>query len=181
MLRPIRSFTPSIRVSLIVGLVLLAFAVVPHLLLAAPAAPSLHVDNNLDFSGGACLTLTLGDCSLRSAIQIANVNPNVTILFDGDYTITLGSSLVITGSSMTITNSGVRDIRVDANSLGSAFLISGSDVTIDGLHMHGAATDYPNLWITGSAVHVRITKNEIGGSGSALAPPRDFQRIRRRF
>ena len=93
MLRPIRSFTPSIRVSLIVGLVLLAFAVVPHLLLAAPAAPSLHVDNNLDFSGGACLTLTLGDCSLRSAIQIANVNPNVTILFDGDYTITLDKAL----------------------------------------------------------------------------------------
>jgi len=160
MFRLIRSFTPAVRVYLIVGLValvVLALASTPH---SALAAPVLHVDNNGDASGQPC-TAGPSDCSLRSAIEISNDNPNVTIVFDGDYTITLSSSLVITGSFMAI-NAGVRSIQVDASGAGSAFNIFGNDVKLDGLHVYGAPAGTSNIYIAGAAVRVILRNNAIG-------------------
>ncbi|MBI5877936.1 MAG: right-handed parallel beta-helix repeat-containing protein [Chloroflexi bacterium] len=132
----------------------------PRAALAAPAA-LLVVDNNGDIGGQLC-TAAASDCSLRSAVQIANLTPGSTIAFDNDYTITLGSSLFLSGSFTTISNLGVRTIRVDANGAGQAFVITGSDVQIDGLNVYGAPPGSSNIYITGSAVRVIIRHSNIG-------------------
>jgi Right handed beta helix region len=146
--------------ALLVAWGLPAVANAPRSALAAPAA-SLVVDNNGDGSGQLC-TAALNDCSLRSAVQIANLTPGITIVFDNDYTITLGSSLVLSGPFTTISNLGGRTIRVDANGAGQAFVITGSDVQIDGLNVYGAPPGSSNIYITGSAVRVIIRHSTIG-------------------
>ena len=66
MIRLIRSFTPAVRVSLIVGLLLLTIVSAPHLLLAAPAAGTFVVNTASDaYSPDSVL-------SLREALAVAN-------------------------------------------------------------------------------------------------------------
>ncbi len=110
----------------------------------APQA-TLTVDTALDESDGSCSD---GDCSLRDAIALAN--PGDTILFAGDYTIYLSSTLAITqqltidGSGRAITVSGdtgndgspnVRVFEINAGAvvtLSHLSVVSGTSATGDG-------------------------------------------------
>jgi hypothetical protein len=159
MIRLTRYFTPAVRVYLIVGLVLMALASAPH---SAQAAPVLTVDNNGDASGQPCTSPTLVDCSLRSAIQIANTGSGVTIVFDNNYTIVLGSPLPDITAANTAIDGGAFTIKIDANNAGRVFTISGDHVRIMGLRMYGTIAALSQVFITGTAVHVEIANNVIG-------------------
>jgi tetrahydromethanopterin S-methyltransferase subunit B len=158
MLRLIRSFTPAVRVYLIVSLVLLALASAPH---SALAALVLTVDNDGDASGQACTTGPT-DCSLRSAIEIANTSSGVTIVFDNSYTIVLGGPLPPITAADTAIDGGAFTIKIDANNAGRVFTISGNHVRIMGLRMYGTIAALSQVFITGNAVHVEIANNVIG-------------------
>lgn len=130
------------------------------------SAATLVVDNNSDASGQAC-TGSPGDCSLRSAIQIANSNGVAdTITFSSNFTITLTSSLpdlaengtTIDGGNLIASTAWINGNNVVTN----IFRITGSDITLDGLRLYGSGSTYSNIWITGTAQRVTISNNAIG-------------------
>ncbi|MBN1146604.1 MAG: CSLREA domain-containing protein [Anaerolineales bacterium] len=97
----------------------------------APAA-TLTVNTASDENDGSCSD---GDCSLRDAIAAAS--PGDTIDFAGDYTITLGSTLVVS-TSLTI-DGGEQAVTVSGNDAVRVFNINtDTHVTIDSLTIaHG--------------------------------------------
>lgn len=102
----------------------------------APAA-TLTVNSASDEKDGSCGD---GDCSLRDAIAAAN--PGDTINFAGDYTITLGSTLVVS-TSLTIDGGG-RAVTVSGNDTVRVFNIyTDTLVTIDSLTIAHGKTATP--------------------------------------
>jgi hypothetical protein len=123
-------------------------------------AAALVVDRADDVAGLLC-TGAANDCSLRSAIQIANANGvGDTITFAAGYTITLGSPLVLTEAGTAIT--GNQLVWINANNTGQVFRVAASDTTLDGLRVYGSSIGTANIWISDTAQRVRIANNIIG-------------------
>lgn len=117
------------------------------------------VDHNGDNSGQACLDGTPADCSLRSALALANSYPNsgtdqVTIQFDSSLTgqtLSPASPLVLTRGNTEIIGLGVDNFTIDFSSMSTGtsycFYVHGvdkdnliSDINISGLKMVNAPT-----------------------------------------
>lgn len=109
------------------------------------------VDHDGDQSGQAC-TSAPNDCSLRSAIELANATPgnSHTIVFDEDRHILLNDGLpAITRDNITITPNPFDPtpptVIVNGGNVGasdSIFFIRANDVQINGLQIYGAGFDY---------------------------------------
>ena len=139
---------------------------------ARPAPPlQLVVDHDGDESGQSCVTGIGNDCSLHSAIQVANANTvnAYNIVFAADYTITLTSALpAVATNELSILGQDfagqARTININANGYGNVFKIQGSNVQIDHLYLYGAGGGNSNIWITDQAKNVIISNNSIGRS-----------------
>jgi hypothetical protein len=138
-------------------------------------ADILIVDRADDASGLAC-SGGPNDCTLRSAIEIANANGATAdqIGFADSYTINLARTLDLSADNTTI--SGQIDQRVKINGAGvtpglgipgNVFRITGSGVKLIRLAIYGAPADWSNIWITGSAQGVTIATNVIGDDDSS--------------
>jgi hypothetical protein len=102
------------------------------------------------------------------------------IYFVSNYTITLTSALpVLSADGTMISAAPGQVVKINANN-GSynVFKITGNDVQIDGVRVYGSGTDFSNIWITGSAVRVRISNNTIGiddiGTGTYGLSPNSY-------
>ena len=179
-----------------------AIFVVAALTLAACAAPAgaatFTVDNTGDATGGACDGAIAGDCSLRSAIENANVDSTSdTIAFSvgtsGIQKITLGSNLPAVSQPALIdgytqpeaaantqpnfTNAFSADgqgtnaairIEIDAEER-DAFVLTGGGTTIRGLSIYDSETDAIRLASGGNVV----VGNFIGPTAAGAAPTDD--------
>jgi len=140
--------------------------------LAPSAAVTLIVDRNDDIGGLAC-TAADNDCTLRSAIQIANGDAahRYSIYFAADYTITLGNPLAITANDLVVTGSGPdltsRTIKIDAAGFGQAFIVSGMGDYLSSLRIYGAGVGTANIYLTGSAYGAAIWNSVIGDDDPA--------------
>lgn len=105
------------------------------------------------------------DCSLRSALAIANNSSTpIEIKFASDFLIRLNQPLpTITGDNVALRAQTGQEIHIHGSDHGGSVLrILGSHVTIHGLRIYGAGAGYPNLVISGSAHQVTIANNIIG-------------------
>lgn len=138
---------------------------------AEAGGPDLVVDRTGDESGLPC-TPGGNNCTLRSAVNIANTNGLTdTITFDTNfiyYTITLSSTLNLTATGTTIYAAPNQQVKINANGLGQVFYITGSDITLDGLRMYGSGSGLTNIWIANPAQRVRITRSVIGDDDAAF-------------
>lgn len=125
---------------------------------------NLLVDRADDVAGLAC-TVAPDDCTLRSAIQIANAQAGPdTIEFAMDFTVVLGGSLpVLAGEGTVIRADPGQTVAVDAAGLdGSVFQITGPGIEIEGLRVFGAGAGWSNIGVSGSAHSVVLGRNVIG-------------------
>jgi hypothetical protein len=142
-----------------------------------PRAPlgsnDLVVDRNDDTDGLLCITANANDCTLRSAISIANTYTEEvwTIYFDTDYTINLGSPLAISANGLSLFGTTIYHtsltIKINAGGNGNAFVITGSQVRLYRLRIYGAGNGSANIWITGSSNGDEIAYNTIGDDDPA--------------
>jgi len=139
----------------------LTFAPSPRPALALPQ--TLVVDRADDVAGLPCLVADSNDCSLRSAVNLANTDASLTdITFSSNFTITLGSTLMLTVTGTTILATPGQVVEINANNTGQAFHISASDNTLQGLRLYGSSLGTAIVWISGSAQRVRLANNVIG-------------------
>ena len=120
-------------------------------------------------SGGLSCTSAPNDCTLRSAIQLANATPGLdTIHFDGLMTITLFSDLPAITEPLWIyggDTSGYHDVYINGASTNTVFEIQADDVWIEHVSMRGGnGSDDTMIAITGSAQGTRIYNSVLGGS-----------------
>jgi hypothetical protein len=129
---------------------------------AAPAA-ALLVDRSDDASGLPC-GAPINDCTLRSAIQIANTNGvDDLITFSTSMTITyLSAGQPLTATGTTIRGAPGQRISIDADNTGNVFRIRANDITLDGLRMYGSAAGNSIIWISDAAQRIKIANNVIG-------------------
>lgn len=156
------------------GLVGAAAAVLAGALLGSePArADALLVDHSGDASGQPCTSTTDSDCSLRSAIELANggAGPDSIVFEAGDVTIGLASPLpALTDDETTL---GPLDpdqvVEVDANEVsGNVLEITGDDIVIANVRVYGSGTGWANIWVHGAAQGVTIRDNVIGDDEAA--------------
>ena len=137
---------------------------------ANPILPTLlpvltQVDRDDDPAEMLPCTEAPRDCSLRSAIQIANNDGSpTTITFADHYLISLNQPLPALSEDGTIIRAAAgQEIHVKGNDLpGAIFDITGANVTVDGLHIYGAGAGYANIMISGTAFAATIANNIIG-------------------
>ncbi len=146
--------------------------------IASAAEQTYIVDSKGDTPGGACVTATPADCTLRSAIELSNASAGEHDLigFDGTIfngeatdTITLGSALPAITSPLTLNGShscvigGLSGpcVGVAASSTSVSVLTveDADNVTINGLSLTGGQT---GINVIDSSQFVRITGNWIG-------------------
>jgi len=163
---------------------LAAFAVGPLPAGATPAAPAAgfvvnsHADApDANLSNPACQTATLGECTLRAAIQQANATAGLDAITFG----VLGT-IVLTGPSPVITDAvslvgpGAALLAIDAADLGSvlSFIAAApASFYLEGLTLQGgAASQGGGVYLSGSAPLVIsatvLTGNWAGLSGGGL-------------
>ncbi len=99
--------------------------------------PTFVVTTTADHDDGVC---DLGDCTLREAINVANIaGPNTIIFRSGVIgTITLQSTLAVTGS-VTVTGPGARFLAVSGNSAVRVFSVNSGNSAISGLTIRDGA------------------------------------------
>ncbi|HEY1015975.1 MAG TPA: hypothetical protein VGE07_24920 [Herpetosiphonaceae bacterium] len=134
--------------------------------LAANPPLTLAVDSAGDAAGQPC-TAAAADCSLRSAIELANANPGSTILFDASRTITLGGALPIIAAAGTTVRAAIgQTVVVNAAGAPAALAIAGDQIRIEGLYLYGAAqrTIHVELKL---GERVSIARNVIGNDATA--------------
>lgn len=126
-----------------------------------------YVDRNDDVGGLPC-TGAANDCTLRSAVQLANNSVNVTdsIAFLGDNrTITLTDDIDITNDNLTIFALSNQTINIDLNGNDTAFVIRADDITINRLAFYGGNSINSNgrqIVVQQSAQSVAIANNLFG-------------------
>jgi CSLREA domain-containing protein len=149
---------------------------------ASPMA-TLTVDTDVDENDGSCSD---GDCSLRDAIATAISGD--TIVFAGDYTIILGSTLeidesvTINGSGRTITISGNNAVRVITIKAGTTVTLNelmiangkntvpepisprGGGILIE----EGAVVSLTNSVVRDNMATLQISADEYYGSGGGI-------------
>jgi hypothetical protein len=150
----------------------------------AHAAPQTYTvgTNTDDSTGGACLTPTNTDCSLREALDLSNTNADAdTIVFNSNLTgqtITLTSADLPITDGVTITGPGASQLTVDGDYSYRAFLIdpttADDPVSISGLTLtngygiNGGAihNEDADLTISGAVVSDSDASNRGGGINS---------------
>ncbi len=129
---------------------------------------TLVVGNDADTPGLLCGTPA--NCTLRSAIQIANSNgtPDLIVFTTGTHVITLTNGFLPTLVETTTYISGVdttytpQIVKINANDIAQAFVVSGYDILLDHLRIYGAGPGSSNIYITGASRHVVISNDSIG-------------------
>jgi parallel beta-helix repeat protein len=150
------------------GAMLAVILVVSPVKAAPQAHVTLTVNSPADTGGLPCLD---GTCTLRSAIQIANLNAATipySIRFSGDFTINLLSFLDPIKSNIAIFGDGHTIVINGSSQTQNIFHITGSYVTIQSLRMYGSAAGFSNIWISDAASNVLIDDNVIGDSDPAI-------------
>jgi parallel beta-helix repeat protein len=168
--------------AVLVALLATCLAPAPHPAQAGPDVYQLVVDCSGDFSGGACTGEDI-DCSLRSAIELANAYAGaetVSIVFDNDYTIFLASNLpAVTHDHVTIAGASPDGwpltVKINRNAAPACaygacpgLAISGSHIQVIMLLIYGAGAGSPNLHVTGSAHDVTVYSNVLGDDDIGL-------------
>lgn len=130
---------------------------------AASAQVDLVIDRTDDQTGLACTT-AVNDCTLRSALEIANQDGRASAITFADHMIINLSSplpaLLEPGTSI-VARIG-QEVHVNGNNLsGSVFRVTAHDSAIDGLRIYGANGN-ANVTVSGQAYNVRIANNLIG-------------------
>ena len=126
---------------------------------------SIQVDRDDDPQSMTPCTGAPNDCSLRSAIILANSDENpTTITFAGNYLIRLLQPLpTLSAEKTTLIASSGQEVHINGNGFaGSVLRITGGHVAIEGLRIYGAGPGYPNLVISDAAHNVTIARNVIG-------------------
>ena len=121
---------------------------------AVASAAFVEVDRGDDSPEMFPCTDVANDCSLRSAINIANTDrAATTITFADHYIITLAQPLPpLTENDTIIRARPEQEVHVNGNSIGqSVFYITGAKVTLEGLRVYGAGAGFSNLSIGGGA------------------------------
>lgn len=121
------------------------------------------VDTDVDQAGMPCTTAP-ADCSLRSAIAIANENTLIDVITFSDHLyIELTSPLPdISDEGVSITAAANQDVYVDARGLPNSVLrVTGAYTTVSGLRLFGS-NGQPIISISGNAHSVTIRDNIIG-------------------
>ncbi len=138
--------------------------------LAEPAA-LYYVDRDDDADFLNC-TSAANDCTLRSAIRLANGSAATdSIGFLGDRTITLSSDLPsITGDNLTIFAFN-QTVKVDAAGLDNIFVVRADNITLSGLILFGGNNINSNgrlIVVESNVQNININGNLIGDDvGSA--------------
>lgn len=127
------------------------------------------VDRADDVGGGGCTSGNLNDCSLRSAITLANATSGIDqIVFDQDYTITLSQPLptivnpvaIVGGTSVLNPN---LDIRINANGNNTVFTIDTLNVDIVNLFIYDLNSSAGSLvTVQDGSSQIDIYQNTIG-------------------
>lgn len=127
------------------------------------AGADLVVDREDDAAGLSCSPAP-NDCTLRSAIDIANRdNAASVITFDRHMFITLNARLPVLNQPGTTITAGNMDIHLNGRGVANSILVIAShDIVIDGLLIYGASAQNANILINGLAYNVRIVNNVIG-------------------
>ncbi|MCA9999808.1 MAG: hypothetical protein KDE56_28795 [Anaerolineales bacterium] len=110
-------------------------------------------------------TAAANDCTLRSAITLANNSGEpFTIYFADNLMITLSAPLPpLSANNLTVQAQPGQEVHINANGLGGNVLyITGSNVVVDGLRLYGAGAGFSNVWVGGAATNVVIANNVIG-------------------
>jgi hypothetical protein len=113
----------------------------------------------------ACAREIPNDCTLRSAITIANRDDIAnTITFADDYFIVLREPLPpLTAEQTTIYVEPAQEVHLNGNGIpGSVLEIRGANITIDHLRIYGAGAGQANILVTGMAHSITIANNVIG-------------------
>jgi hypothetical protein len=138
------------------------------------------VDRNDDATGLPC-TVAADDCSLRSAIYLANndsANSNIRFASNMDITltssITLGS-LVLSESNTLVEAAVGQIVKINGNSANNVFEITGSGIALRNLRIYGSGDGWSNVWINNPASEVILDQNVIGDDdpvddGCGLSP-----------
>jgi len=130
-----------------------------------PTSKTILVDRDDDSETLHPCTDAPEDCTLRSAIAIANKDGIPTaVTFADHYIIKLVSPLpFLTESSTIIKATPGQEVHINGNNLpGSVFYITGSSITIDSLRLYGAGEGHAIISIMDAANNVTITNNLIG-------------------
>ena len=149
----------------LIPLVLILTALLLNVQTGYSAPQVIYTVDRSDDAGGLACTAAANDCTLRSAIQLANTSPaNDSILFDGSRTVTLSSPLPeLTGNGTLIAAWPAQDVNINANGATNVFTISGDNISISGLDIYNGSTANSTLIILkGTAENVKIYQNVIG-------------------
>ncbi|MCB9137335.1 MAG: DUF839 domain-containing protein [Caldilineaceae bacterium] len=119
----------------------------------AEADPALRVNSDADSDDGRCDFLGQGldnqDCTLREAINAANLRSNpAVILFDGAYTVTAGSRLPAVTSTLTISGTATSTTVFQASACDPVNLPAGCTPAGDRVLEVGAGGDLTLLNLT---------------------------------
>jgi hypothetical protein len=132
---------------------------------AVASAAFVEVDRGDDSPEMFPCTDVANDCSLRSAINIANTDrAATTITFADHYIITLAQPLPsLTENDTIIRARPEQEVHINGNNIGQSVLfITGANVTLEGLRVYGAGVGFSNISIGGEAYNVAIAYNVIG-------------------
>jgi hypothetical protein len=128
-------------------------------------AVSIEVDRPDDPTEPVPCTAAANDCSLRSAINIANADAvATTITFANHYIITLSQPLpTLIASDTAIRARPEQEVHINGNNIAQSVLyITGANIMLEGLRVYGAGEGYSNISIGGAAHNVAIARNVIG-------------------
>ncbi len=126
---------------------------------------STQVDRDDDPQTLTPCTSAPNDCSLRSALSIANSDGKpTTITFASDYLIRLAQPLpTLTEEKTTIKAGSSQEVHIDGRgTTGSVLRITGAYAHIEGLRIYGAGSGYPNIVIDEAAHNIKIARNVVG-------------------
>ena len=124
---------PYTFVSLIISM-LLVFSLAPP---QWAHAATLTVDTLLDENDGSC---SVGDCSLRDAIQVAAAGDAITFSVTGTIILTLGQLSI--NKTLTISGPGPGSLTVDGNHSSRVFYVSGFGlINFSGLTIANGSAD----------------------------------------
>ncbi len=124
-----------------------------------------QVDRSDDTMELLSCTSAANDCTLRSAITIANNDAQATtITFADHFLISLQAPLPpLTEDDTTISASTGQEVHINGNQLdGSVLYILGNGIRVEGLYLYAAGPGYATLTIGGSAQNVAVVRNVIG-------------------
>jgi parallel beta-helix repeat protein len=123
------------------------------------------VDRYDDSEASLPCTAEPNDCTLRSAINIANSDGKpTTITFADSYLISVLSPLPALKADNTIIKAPAgQEVHLNGNNTaGSVLRITGAHVKVNGLRIYGAGSGYPNIAISDNAYDAVIANNIIG-------------------